>query len=239
MVHKTDRVGMLYHSHHHSVATPSTWVRLIPCVAIMSGSSGCALTKTHVQPPSSPVTDGGKDLGHGRTIALETLRDDRTDKSRCGLKINTLHMETSSVVCDVPPPIWVSESLAKGLTAYGFNVVPNTSAPSALRLSGSVLQFFVQPTDTTFTYKIEADIATKLVLNTPSGRHAERTFYTKGSDTNVLGGFDSVFQEAANHATQRSVQAMVNAIADFIVRYPETSSPKTPVTVASIQRVSR
>jgi hypothetical protein len=139
---------------------------------------------------------------------------------------NGFGMETADVVCSVPPPVWLAQTLTHALTTAGFrvNTNPAMQRPSSLRIDGTVLQFFVEPDLGFFTFTPEADLSVKLVASSQSGLYAERTFYFKGIETSMV-GTESNFQKASDTATTQAVTVMVKAIAALLDRYPQLGTP--------------
>lgn len=139
---------------------------------------------------------------------------------------NGFGMDTADLQCTVPPPVWLSESLARALTTAGFrvNTNPAMQRPASVRIDGTVLQFFVEPDVGFFTFTPEADISVKLVVSSQSGLYAERTFYFKGVETSFVGTEDK-FQRAADTATKQAVTVMVKAITTLLDRYPQLGTP--------------
>jgi hypothetical protein len=199
----------------------------VPC-------AGCAFSEVTVVPPAASAAGTDPSAGRGREIVLAMpLEDQRMDRTRCGTQKNGWNMETAHVVCALPPGHWVAQALAQGLAASGFLV---TTAPSdsmsSVRVSGQVMQFFIEPKLGFLTFTPEADISVHLAVSSPSGLLAERTFYFKADEVSVVGTEDN-FQAAADAATQKAVHDMVQAIVSLLDRYPNLGAPRTnPVAVS-------
>ena len=146
---------------------------------------------------------------------------------------NGYNMDTATVHCAAPPPLWVSQALKQGLESAGFRVrtSPEAQQASSVRVDGTVLQFFVEPDVGFFTFTPEADISVKLVLTSPSGLRAQRVFYFKGTETSLV-GTENNFQKAAESSTRQAVTTMVSAIASLLDRYPQLGTPGAPSRAA-------
>lgn len=193
---------------------------------LLSLTQGCALTNVTVNPTDAPPRGIASTVGRGREIALvNSFEDKRSDPERCGMKKNGYNMDTADVICSLPPPRWLADSLARGLTAAGFVVTGSPSpSPTAARLDGDVLQFFVEPAMGVFRGAIEADVSVHLRLTTPTGLAAERTFYFKRCIGSSF-ALDSDFQDAASRANELAVNGMVAAIVSLLDRYPNAAVP--------------
>jgi hypothetical protein len=175
-------------------------------------------------------------LGRGREVTVVIpFADTRLDPRRCGMQKNGWNLDTADVECSVPPSAWLGHALAQGLVASGFRVTTANPAPgpNSVRIDGAVLQFFVEPKLGFFTFTPEADIAAKLVVTSPSGLYAERTFYFKAEEESIVGS-ESNFQAAATTATQQAVAAMVAAVVSLLDRYPQLGPPSTLPPVAAV-----
>jgi hypothetical protein len=207
----------------------------------MAGSlwlQGCAFIDVSIQPPPGPPSGLSSTRGRGREIALVTaFEDNRPDTSRCGMQKNGYNSDTANVNCKVPPGRWLANALAQGLSASGFVVTASPSpSPTAVRVGGDVVQFFVEPKLSAFTASPEADISVRLRVTSPSGLSADRLFYFKAEEVSMASTEDN-FQLAADSATAQAVRVMVAAIADLLDRYPQVGAP-TPVDqrVAEVRR---
>jgi hypothetical protein len=159
--------------------------------------------------------------------------DYRQHRERCGMQKNGYGMDTADTICSVPPSVWMADALAQGLKRAGYRVALNSAAanPSSVRIDGMLLQFFVEPDVGIFTFSPEADISVKLIVTSPSGLRAHRTFYIKGVETSMMGTEDN-FQRAASTGTHAAVVAMVNAITSLLDRFPQLAAPPQAARVS-------
>jgi hypothetical protein len=196
----------------------------LPALALLSG---CAFSDITIEPPRAAPA-AGRTLGRGREIALVTAFEDRRPQpDRCGMQKNGYNMDTADVNCTLPPPKWLADALARGLQDAGFVVTASPSpSPTAARVEGDVLQFFVEPKLGFFTFTPEADISVRLKVSTPSGLRAERVFYFKSEEVSFV-GLEYNFQAAAELSTTQAVTTMVQAIAGLLDRYPGAAQPTT------------
>src|SRR5262249_19099206 len=142
---------------------------------------GCALNTVPVSPPMAELTTDAS-LGAGRVVLVELpFKDDRPDRTRCGMTKNSYGMDTANVDCTVPPKQFVAEQLVHGLRAAGFSVTEAQSA-DPLRVEGTLTQFFLEPKVDAFTFTPEADVGVRLVATSASGLRAGRDFYVKGEE---------------------------------------------------------
>jgi Uncharacterized lipoprotein len=226
-------------------STASVWrermfSRGTPLVSAMASfallTTGCAFIPVTVEPPAASESIRPSSIGRGREIVLAMpLEDARMDRSRCGTQKDAYNLETADVVCKLPPAYWLAQALSQGLQASGYVVTTAPSdAPSSVRVSGQVLQFFVEPKVGFFTFSPEADISVRLTMSTPSGLLAERTFYFKADQAAIV-GLEANFQSASAAATQQAVRGMVLAITSLLDRHPELGPPRgAPVAVAAL-----
>lgn len=195
---------------------------------------GCALNNVHVGPPTTPLTTDAS-LGRGRVVLIEMpFKDDRPDRTRCGMVKNGYGMDTANVVCVVPPKEFVAEQLVRGLSAAGFSVIDGQSA-DPLRIEGTLVQFFLEPKVDALTFTPEADVGVHLVATSASGLRAERDFYVKGEELSVI-GWESNFQHASDKGTNTIVEAMIVAIAELCDHYPAVALPRTRTSLAVTAR---
>lgn len=194
-------------------------------------ASGCALTNMTLDTPSAQSTRAPT-VGEGRAIALIVpFVDARSTPQRCGMKKNGYNMDTADILCAEPPNQWLAKLLAEELSKAGFQVAtdPSQVGPGALRLEGTLTQFFLEPDVGMFTFSPEADIELRLVATTPSGLNAERRFYTKGRQT-ALSGLESNFRAAADTAVGDMLVQAVAAVAELVQQYPEIGRPPRVAT---------
>jgi hypothetical protein len=199
----------------------------IPLAIVLLMTGGCAFADITVMPPRPETLAQPSDLGRGREVVLQMpFADQRPFPSRCGMQKNGYNMDTATVNCTVPPPLWLSQALAQGLVSAGFRVrtSPEAQQASSVRVDGAVLQFFAEPVVGAFSASPEADISVKLLLTSPSGLRAERVFYLKGIETSLMSTEDN-FQKATDSSTRQAVTAMVSAIASLLDRYPQLGAP--------------
>lgn len=203
--------------------------------ALLTGS-GCAFTTVNVAPPAPQALAQPPMQGRGREIALMVpFADGRPQGDRCGMKKNGFGMDTADVQCTVPPSTWMANALVHGLYTAGYRVMLNPPAPNAraVRIDGTLLQFFVEPDVGFFTFSPEADISVKLVVTSQTGLRAERVFYLKGIETSMVGTDDN-FQKAAATATLQTVATMVSAITALLDRFPQLGAPVPPPQVSRL-----
>jgi len=195
---------------------------------------GCALNTVHVSPPMTELTTDAS-LGAGRVVLVELpFKDDRPDRTRCGMTKNSYGMDTANVDCTVPPKQFVAEQLVHGLRAAGFSVTEAQSA-DPLRVEGTLTQFFLEPKVDAFTFTPEADVGVRLVATSASGLRAERDFYVKGEEVSAI-GWESNFQHASDKATNAIVGEMITAIAELCNRYPGVARPRPQTSLAATPR---
>jgi hypothetical protein len=199
-------------------------------------SSGCAFKNVEVYPPQHEASRTPNGRGRGREVIVVALFDDRRsgkEAGRCGMQMNGYRMDTADVVCQEPPGRWLADALAMKLTADGYRVLDGDAqpGPSTIVVHGTVRRLFLEPHDGFFTRTVEGDFSVRLVVTSASGLRAERTFYVKGTDEHI-GSFQSVFQAAANEATERIASAMTSALGELLERYPELGAPEATKRVA-------
>jgi len=193
---------------------------ILPFVAL--AAQGCAFVDVEVSPPHDKVLAQDSSLGRSREVTLAMpFADQRPFADRCGMKKNSVNMDTADVLCSVPPSRWLSRALAHALTAAGFRVKtnPTVQTATAVQIDGTVLQFFLEADRGFFLVTPEADISVRLVVSSQSGLYAERTFYVKGISPSYN------YQQAADNGTRDAVTAMVKAIATLLDRYPQLGIP--------------
>jgi hypothetical protein len=138
------------------------------------------------------------------------------------MKKNGYNMDTADILCAEPPNQWLAALLAEELRKAGFRVAtdPRQTGPGALRLEGTLTQFFLEPDVGFLTFSPEADIELRLVATAPSGLVAERRFYGKGRET-ALSGLEDNFRLAADSAVRDMLARVVNAVAELVQQHPE------------------
>lgn len=198
---------------------PVMWRRL--AVAALLWGSGCAFVDVTVRPPERAVGSGVSG-GRGRIVQVVIpFAEGRPEQNRCGMMKNGLNMDTANVLCSAPPTEWLAALLAAELQAAGFKVIPAAQAsPGAVRIEGTLLQFFVEAKIGLVTYSPEADVHVRLVATSASGLLAERDFYVKETETSAM-GTEANFQAASTSAAQSVVKSMVEAVVGLMNRYPE------------------
>ncbi len=202
--------------------------RLLLAVPLLS-LVGCAFHDLRVTPPEGPI---GSNLSGGNQRSVQVIvpfADDRPVRSRCGMQKNGYNADTANVYCSAEPAQWLADLLATELQATGFKVISASQASAgAVRLEGSLLQFFVEPKVGAFTFSPEADIHVRLVARSPSGLLAERDFYVKGTETSLV-GVESNFQAATTSAARSIIKDMVGAVLALMNRYPELGMDRAAV----------
>jgi hypothetical protein len=196
-------------------------------------TGGCAFSTVHVQPPAENTGAKADARGRGReVIVVAPFEDAREVKERCGMQMNGYRMDTADVVCDVAPGRWLSDALAAALSREGYRVLAADAVPgpSTIVVHGSVKKLFLEPHDS-FARTVEADFSVHLVVTTGSGLHAERTFFVKGTQTD-LASTEAVFQGAADHATRHVAFEMSTKLGELLDRYPDLGAPEATSPVA-------
>jgi hypothetical protein len=203
-------------------------VKVLFVLSLLSAmlSVGCIFVDTEVHPPDPHDLDGPRGVGRGREVIVDyPFFDKRYEPGRCGMQKNGYNTETSDVKCTVPPNRFLAALLHDALVQAGYRVLGPESAPGPTTavVHGIVGQYFVEP-KINFTIDHEADVAVHLVVMTPSGLRAERTFYVKGESDGVTFSASN-FQAASDEATVRIVRAMVYAITQLLDAYPSVGAP--------------
>jgi hypothetical protein len=192
-------------------------------------SGGCAFSNVDVHPPAfdpkakMDANAPRSSPGRGREIILVAPFDDaRSEPDRCGMQKNGWNMDTADAVCSTPPGLWLADALASELARAGYRVLrgDNTPGPTTVIVRGSVRRLFLEPKDKVFVRSVEADFSASLVTTSPSGLHAERTFYVKGKDDDIA-STEGTFQAAADDATHKLARAMTAALTELLDRYPD------------------
>ena len=184
--------------------------------------SGCALTDVKLKAPESgleaPIS-GGKQR---QIVLVVPFKDERANKTRCGVQKGGYGNETASAICEGDPAEWIASFLARELTASGFTVLRSEDAAkdSALRVEGILLQIFAEPVVGFWSTTVESDFQVKLLATSRTGLQAERTFFSKGELTNIIWP-QGIFNDSVRNGTRDLLTKMVNAILELMNRYPE------------------
>lgn len=191
-------------------------------VLIIFVLSGCALVDVNVKPPESgleaPIPGGNR----RQVIVTVPFQDSRQSKSRCGVQKGGFGNETASAVCVSDPAEWIASFLARELEASGFTVLRSEgeARDSALRIQGTLLQFFVEPVVGFWSTTVESDFNVRLVATSRTGLQAERTFFSKGELTSVI-WTQGIFNDSVRGGLRDLLTQMVRAILELMNRYPE------------------
>jgi hypothetical protein len=210
-------------------------------ITLLLASTGCAFTNVDVHPPdlpSRPVAAAGP--GRGReVILLSPFDDNRAVTERCGMQKNGYDSDTADVKCTEPPGRWFADELAVALTSAGFRPLRADAVPgpTTVVVRGSVRQLFLEPVHHFWTLTVEGDFAASLVVTSPNGLHAERSFFVKG-EKESMASTEGVFQATADRASHRIAGDMVQALVELLDRYPDLGSP-TATAPARTAQVSR
>lgn len=182
--------------------------------------SGCAFTDVPIALSTTPSTGLGGGAGR-QVVVVSALTDARPQPDKCGMQKNGFGAETAKAICSMEPTVWVAQRLAAELRAAGLSVVASdTAKPSAVQLSGSLLQLFVEPVAGFSTISLETDIHIKLVATSKTGLLAERDFFVKGVESGLVARAGN-FQTSADKATQAIMRDMVAAVISLMNRYPQ------------------
>ena len=213
--------------------TPRVMMRFFGFVfmgAALAASTGCAFANVDVRPPDSvaATTPTASGPGRGREIILASpFADARPDPSRCGMQKNGYNADTADVHCTEVPGTWLADALAAELARNGYKPLRGDAVPgpSSVVVRGTVLEMFFEPVDHFWTRSVEGDTSVKLVVTSPNGLSAERTFYVKGHARGIA-STEGKFQESADDATQQIARGMVQALTELLDRYPELAKPQ-------------
>jgi len=181
----------------------------------------CAFQNVPIELPKVVTT--GLRGGEGRRLAVAIpFADERSDPRSCGIQMNTYGMETAKAICSEDPGTWIAGLLAQELRSAGFTVLSDLEPrpPSAVRIRGTLIRFFVEPVIGVWEGRLESDLHVKLVLRSASGLHAERSFYIKGIEKPILGTHGK-FQDAVDQTVDHALRDMVGAILSLMNRFPE------------------
>jgi hypothetical protein len=145
----------------------------------------------------------------------------------CGSNMGVLvTSRRTEISCQPEPATWMGALLADRLESAGFSILDGTRRdlpPRAIRISGSLLEFFVEPFPTTGRpVKLEARIHVRLIVTSGTGLQAERDFFARREniDLNALRserGYQQIFQLALH----RIVYEMIRDIVRLADRYPD------------------
>lgn len=194
--------------------------------------TGCAFVSVDVHPPAT--TDlpprSGFTPGRGREVILVGPFGDARAEERCGAQKNGYGSDTADVRCEVIPGRWIADALAMELERIGFRVLRGDAQQgrSSIVVHGVVSKLYLEPVDSVFTRSVEGDIAASLLVTSPSGLRAERTFYVKGENESIA-STEGVFQAAADDATHAIARKMAAALVKLLDRFPELGQPEPSV----------
>jgi hypothetical protein len=211
--------------------------------ALASLETGCAFVNVDVHPPDAPpasalAPQAGKSPGRGREIIVHApFADSRYEPTRCGMQKNGYNMDTADVKCTEPPGTWLADALAVELLRAGYKPLRSDAVPgpTTVVVRGTVHQLFLEPKHDFWTLTVEGDIAARLVVTSPSGLSAERSFYVKGTETGFASS-EATFQASSDHATRQIARSMVRALTELLDRYPDLGTPSASAAVASRAR---
>ncbi len=196
---------------------------------------GCAITTMTLETSPLARVTVATSVGQGREISLVVpFADRRATPHRCGMKKNGYNIDTADILCAEPPNQWLAALLADELRKAGFRVTtdPSQAGPGALRLEGTLTQFFLEPDVGFVTFSPEADIELRLVASAPSGLVAERRFYCKGRET-ALSGLEENFRLAADSAVRDMLTRVVAAVTELMQQHPELGqAPRVTISAA-------
>jgi hypothetical protein len=197
-------------------------MRVRPWVAAAAFlASGCAYFDQTLTPPQPPAWYGGIQRGAGRDIVVVPFTDRRKMPHLCGIKKDGYNRPTAHLFCKEEPERLLSELVTEGLSAAGFRVTDavEDAPPSALIVSGTLEQTFVEPAFGVFSAADEADVWVSIGVSTVSGFRARRSFYVKGSDT-YFGGIDTAGQLAFETAMRETAIDVVAAVENLAEATP-------------------
>ncbi len=216
-------------------------------LTLLLASTGCAFANVDVHPPEMATPpklpqpgDAAAGPGRGREIiVLSPFADDRYEVARCGMQKNGYDADTADVKCTEPPGRWFADELAVALTRAGFRPLRADAVPgpTTIVVRGSVRQLFLEPVGHFWTLTVEGDFAANLVVTSPSGLRAERTFYVKG-EKESMASTQGTFQAAADTASYRLAREMVVSLTELLDRYPDLGTP-TATAPARTAQVSK
>jgi hypothetical protein len=186
---------------------------------------GCAYTTTTVTLPKrlqSAPPAGGREV-----VLVGPFVDARFERGRCGMKKNGYNSDTADVLCVEDPGAWVALRLASELRAVGV-IVHDAPHGSALRIEGTLLQFFSEPQPQAFTVDVETDIHVVLTATWADGAVADKELYVKGVESSAAGN-DAAFQASVDDAsTHMSRDLLVSVLALLDRPAPPRPTPARP-----------
>ncbi len=184
--------------------------RLCACFALLAWLDGCAYTTTTVTLPK--LLQPAPPSGAREVVVVGPFVDARAQRGRCGMKKNGYNGDTADILCAEDPGAWVAHRLASELRAVGV-IVHDAPHGSALRIEGTLLEFFSEPQPQAFTVDLETDIHVVLTATWPDGAVADKELYVKGVETSAAGN-DAAFQASVNDAsTHMSRDLLVSVLA--------------------------
>jgi len=188
-------------------------------------TSGCALTDVTLQPPPQFQVAPGSGRGQGREIVVVRPFRDARSASRCGMKKNGYNQDSASIFCRAPASM-VADLVAEQLSQAGFRVLRDRRAasPSAIILTGSLEQLFVEPKNDYFSVEIETDLALRLWATRTDGFSAERRFYVKGDEATFFASEDDL-QLSFDAGVRQLVIGVVGAVANLSESLPPPPPP--------------
>jgi hypothetical protein len=124
---------------------------------------------------------------------------------------------------------WVAHRLASELRAAGV-IVHDAPHGSALRIEGTLLQFFTEPQPQAFTVDLETDIHVVLTATWPDGAVADKELYVKGVESSAAGN-DAAFQASVNDASTHMSRDLLVSVLALLDR------PAPPRTAGCARRV--
>jgi hypothetical protein len=192
--------------------------------------AGCAFNDITVSAPRSFRIARGAGRGAGREVVVgEAFHDGRPETHRCGIKKNGYNAESANVFCAMPPHKMLADMLAIELSAAGFQVArdPGRAAPSAVVISGVLLQAFVEAKHDFVVAHNETDLGLKLIAKSMDGLWAERTFYVKGVDP-FLFDVDGSAERSFHSGVRQMLTTTVAAIANLVETLPVASAEVQP-----------
>ncbi len=128
--------------------------------------------------------------------------------------------------CSEAPLFWMAHRLGEGLEHAGFTVVDPqaTAAGEIVEISGSFRSLELEGAPQMALVFFESDVQIDLLVETPSGLRARRTFFVKSSRSR-LGGATATYQSVLQDATDRAVRDMTAAVISLLNRYPWLGRP--------------